>query len=208
MSRLDAAWQRCFDDIGGSRPPPCTFDELKARYSEPPRAYHTLQHLEECFGWFAQVRDLVRSPGAVAFALFYHDAIYDTHASDNEARSAALACEVLNEYVGGDSDPDEVEALIMATKHDAVAADQDARVLVDIDLSILGAERARFDEYERQVRQEYVWVEDKAFREGRSRILRAFLDRPVLYNMVFFRDRLELRARENLKRSLAALAHQ
>jgi len=208
MNRLEAAWERCFDDIGGSQPPPCAFNELKARYSEPPRAYHTLQHLEECFGWFEQVRDLVRSPGAVAFALFYHDAIYDTHASDNEAQSAALARMVLNEYVQGDSDPHEVTALIMATKHDALAADQDARVLVDIDLSILGAERARFDEYESQVRQEYAWVEDRAFREGRTRILIQFLARPVIYNTPFFRERLEAQAQENLKRSMAALAHQ
>ena len=207
MSQLDVAWERCFDDLDGSRPPPCTFNELKARYSELPRAHHTLQHLEECFGWFEQARELVRAPGAVAVALFYHDAIYDTHASDNEAQSAALARAVLDEYVASDSDPDVIDALIMATKHDAVAADADARVLVDIDLAILGTEVARCDEYERQVRQEYSWVEERAFREGRGRILREFLARPVLYNTTFFRERLESRARDNLARSLAALVH-
>ncbi len=178
---LDAAWHRCFEDMGGTRPPPSVFAQLQARYSEPQRAYHTLQHLEACFGWFAQARGLTRDPGAVAFALFYHDAIYDTHAADNEARSAQLATQVLSEYVrANDTTADAVTGLILATKHDAVPQDADAQVLVDIDLAILGAAPARFDEYERQVRQEYAWVEAAAFRAGRSRILRHFLDQARL----------------------------
>ena len=152
MSTLERWWRRCFEDIGGSEPPDCVWEELQARYSEPHRAYHTLQHLEECFGWFEQVRALARQPGDIAFALFYHDAIYDTHASDNEAQSAKLAADVLSEYVRGDADAARVSSLIMATTHDAQLKDADACLLVDIDLSILGAEPARFDEYEQQIR--------------------------------------------------------
>lgn len=200
---LESAWVRCFDDLDGSRPPPCAFEELCARYSEPHRAYHTLQHLEECFARFGEARTLTRAPGAVAFALFYHDAIYDTHASDNEAQSAALARGVLDEYVGGNSGA--VEALILATRHDARPADGDAQVLVDIDLSILGAPDARFDEYESQVRFEYSWVAPDAFRDGRSRILEQFLSRPMIYSTAFFREMLEDQARRNLARSLAKL---
>lgn len=206
MSTLERWWRRCFEDIGGSEPPDCVWEELQARYSEPHRAYHTLQHLEECFGWFEQVRALARQPGDIAFALFYHDAIYDTHASDNEAQSAKLAADVLGEYVRGDSDAARVSSLIMATKHDAEPRDADASLLVDIDLSILGAEPARFDEYERQVRFEYEWVPVEQFRARRGQILQQLLARPTLYGMAFFRDRLEAKARQNLARSVAALA--
>src|SRR6185436_10292961 len=125
--------------LGGSKPPSCIFEELQARYSEPHRAYHTLQHLQECFAWFNETRSLMRAPGNVAFALFYHDAIYDTHASNNEARSAALARTILEEYVRCDNDFDAIETLILATRHDVVAQPGDAQLLVDIDLSILGA---------------------------------------------------------------------
>jgi predicted metal-dependent HD superfamily phosphohydrolase len=206
MSTLERWWKRCFEDIGGSEPPDCVWEELQARYSEPQRAYHTLQHLEECFGWFEQVRALGHQPGDIAFALFYHDAIYDTHASDNEAQSAALAADVLGEYVRGDSDAARVSSLIMATKHDAAPKDADACLLVDIDLSILGAEPARFDEYERQIRAEYAWVPAEQFRTRRGEILRQMQARPTLYGMVFFRDRLETKARQNLARSIEALA--
>jgi predicted metal-dependent HD superfamily phosphohydrolase len=135
----------------------------------------------------------------------YHDAVYDTHASDNEALSAELATAVLNDYVRGDSEPDRIISLILATKHDAVPVSEDAKLLTDIDLSILGAAPARFDEYERQVRKEYEWVEKEAFREGGSRILAQFLARPAIYNCSFFHERLETSARNNLERSLARL---
>lgn len=102
MGILEAAWVQCFVDLDTSHPPACAFDEMHARYSEPHRAYHTLQHLEECMAWVGQVRNLLHEPGEVAFALFYHDVIYDTHASDNEARSADLALDVLGEYTGVD----------------------------------------------------------------------------------------------------------
>jgi predicted metal-dependent HD superfamily phosphohydrolase len=203
---IEEHWRRCFDDLGGSPPPPCVFEDLQARYCEPGRAYHTRQHLDECFAWFGQARSMMHAPGRIAFALFYHDAIYDTRAADNEARSAALACDVLSEYArANDGDADAVAALILATKHDAVPGGGDAQVLVDIDLSILGAAVPRFDEYERQVRREYHWVEAEAFRTGRARILRQFLDRPAIYNTAFFRARLEAAARDNLARSLRAL---
>jgi hypothetical protein len=47
-----------------------------------------------------------------------------------------------------------VHQLIMATCHAALPTTPDQALLVDIDLSILGADSERFDEYEVQVRQE------------------------------------------------------
>jgi predicted metal-dependent HD superfamily phosphohydrolase len=208
MSLLEAAWMQCFQDMGGSQPPPCIFEELRARYDEPHRAYHTLQHLEECLSWFAQTRPLFRHPGEVAFALFYHDAIYDTHAQDNEKRSAELANDVIGEYVRGNANADQVNGLIMATTHDASPADPDAQLLVDIDLSILGASSARFGEYELQIRKEFDWVDRIAFRDGRRKVLAHFLDRAAIYSTPFFQERLEKQARDNLAHSIELLDAQ
>jgi predicted metal-dependent HD superfamily phosphohydrolase len=93
----------------------------------------------------------------------------------------------------------------MATRHDAVPGDIDAQVLVDIDLSILGAEEKRFDEYERQVREEYGWVPEPIYRDKRKAILESFLARATIYNTARFIERYEPRARANLARSLARL---
>ena len=65
--------------------------------------------------------------------------------------------------------------------------------------------RPRFDEYELQIRREYGWVPDNAFREARSKILRSLLERPSVYATPTMRQRCEAQARANLERSLARL---
>jgi predicted metal-dependent HD superfamily phosphohydrolase len=199
-------WQSCFSALSLSQPADTEFTNLIQRYSEPHRAYHTTQHLDECFHAFEAVRGLTQSPGAVGIAVFYHDAIYDTHAHDNEERSAELARQVLAGVGAGEPIQSYVTDLILVTRHAARPQTPDQQLVVDIDLSILGAAQERFDEYERQVRQEYSWVNDTIFRSVRSSILQEFLARPTIYSTTSFRDRLEHPARENLKRSIAALA--
>ena len=198
-------WQSCFSLLRLAMPPDAEFDRLIARYSEPHRAYHTVQHLEECFLEYGGARGLAQSPCEVGLALFFHDAIYDTHAHDNEEKSAALALRVLADARADERLQTYVGDLILVTRHAAMPETPDQQLVVDIDLSILGAPQARFDEYERQVRQEYAWVDETIFRSVRSRILQEFLARPVIYSTASFRHRLEHRARENLKRSIAAL---
>lgn len=70
-----------------------------------------------------------------------------------------------------------VRALIMATCHDAEPEGDDARRLVDIDLAILGADPARFAEYDAQVREEYRWVPDWLYRRKHREVLAGFLAR-------------------------------
>ncbi|MBI3676215.1 MAG: N-methyl-D-aspartate receptor NMDAR2C subunit [Proteobacteria bacterium] len=206
MTNLRAFWDRCFEDLEVSQPPPCAFDELRARYSEPHRAYHTLQHLDECFALFETARPLMKEPGVVAVTLFYHDAIYDTHRSDNEEKSADLAEAMLDEYCALSHETSaQIRDAILATKHNVRPTPGDCEAVVDIDLSILGALPARFDEYETQVRREYAWVSDDDFRTGRTKILREFVARQPLYRADLFKVQFEARARDNLMRSLRAL---
>ena len=81
---------------------------------------------------------------------------------------------------------------------------RDAELLIDIDLSILGAEQARFDEYERQVHAEYAFVPDEVRLPRRRAILQRFLDREAIYATPRMHALLEARARANLRRSIAA----
>lgn len=173
---------------------------MEERYSEPHRAYHTLQHLEECFALFDQTS--AEHPGEVLLALWFHDAIYDPKRSDNEQKSADWGAEVLAAAGAGAQVLERFKALVMATRHEAQPESADARLLVDIDLSILGAEPQRFDEYEAQVRKEYAHVPDLFFRMARSRILKAFLARPSIYSTASFKERFEAQARTNLRRSV------
>jgi predicted metal-dependent HD superfamily phosphohydrolase len=165
-----------------------------------------VQHLEECCEQFGRARSLAVDPGAVQLALWFHDAIYDTRRPDNEQESAAWAVRVLTGVGAPTPLQDSVSGMILATKHHATPDSPDAALTVDIDLSILGAPQPRFDEYEAQVRHEYSWVPEAAFRGARAKILREFLARSRIYSTDFFYDRFEVPARANLQRSLVRLS--
>ena len=200
---LRANWSSAWHALGVASPGDALCDELQRRYAEPQRHYHTMQHLGECLAWFEREKALAEHPGEVALALWFHDAIYDVHAHDNEARSADWAREALLD-AGADSDAvGRVHALVMATRHDAVPEGRDAELLIDIDLSILGAERRRFDEYERQVQAEYAFVPDEVRLPRRRAILQRFLDRKAIYATARMHALLEAQARANLKRSIS-----
>ena len=78
--------------------------------------------------------------------------------------------------------------------------------MTDIDLSILGREVKRFDEYEHQIRQEYAWVPELTFIEGRFAVLKKFLERESIYATDFFRQKYEAQARANMTRALRRLS--
>jgi predicted metal-dependent HD superfamily phosphohydrolase len=71
------------------------FDLLVAAYSAPDRHYHNLEHLAEMFRVAARLTLITDDPSAVQLAVWFHDAVYDPRASDNEARSADLAATLL-----------------------------------------------------------------------------------------------------------------
>jgi len=197
-------WRAAWIDLG-ARPRDALHAELVARYAEPGRFYHTSQHLGECFAAFDAAAHLAERPAEIVVALWFHDAVYDTRAQDNEEQSARWAQRELIDGGATNEVAERVADLVLATRHAAVPDGADAKLLVDVDLSILGAPEARFAEYERQVRQEYGWVPEEAFHRGRSQVLRSFLERGAIYGTTWFAERLEAKARANLERSIRAL---
>jgi predicted metal-dependent HD superfamily phosphohydrolase len=176
-------------------------DRLIARYSEPGRRYHTVQHLSECLATFESAAHLAQRVAEVEAGLWFHDAVYELRRADNEEQSARLALDVLSKASVSSEVASRVAALVLATKHTAVPQAPDEQLLVDIDLSILGASKSRFAEYERQFREEYTFVPEAVFREKRQAILRAFIARPSIYGTEYFRGLLEHQARVNLAAS-------
>lgn len=201
IDRWHAAWQSL-----GTVAPEGLLAKLQESYAEPHRAYHTLQHIQECLAQFDEVRRLADHPEEIEIALWFHDAIYNPHRSNNETLSAEWAREAILQGGAEPGAAERVHDLIIVTQHEAEPAGNDACLLVDVDLSILGAEPGRFDKYEQQVREEYRWVPESMFRKSRGKILRGFLDRQYIYRTDHFADRLERQARTNLARSLARLA--
>jgi len=198
-------WLKFWAAAGASGGPEPEWRALSARYAEPHRAYHTLEHIAHCLDEFDEARAQAADPVAVEMALWYHDAVYDPRAKDNEARSADLARRAAAAMGLAPEGGERVAALILVSAHTELAGDPDAGLFADIDLSILGRPSAIFAEYERRVRREYAWVPEVAFRAGRSAILKSFLERPSIYATSHFRRKYEEMARLNLTVSLKQL---
>jgi predicted metal-dependent HD superfamily phosphohydrolase len=184
--------------------------ELSALYRAQDRHYHNLAHIDAMLALAGDYRGSLGDPEAVEAAIWFHDAIYDSKAKDNEAQSADLA----EKKLAGRADPsrlNRISAMIVATAthqvppFDDATATRDASLFLDMDLSILGAAPDAFDAYERAVRREYAWVEEPMWRAGRSAVLKSFLARPHIFHTEEFRQRFESQARDNMARSLAAL---
>lgn len=181
---------------------------LEAAYAEPHRRYHTRRHIEQCLTLLDEVPDLMDSERQVlTYAIWWHDAVYDPMAKDNEAQSAQMALRDLRAFDVSIHAREEVARLIRLTAgHKAEAEDRLGELLVSIDLAILGAAPADYDAYAEAVRAEYAHVPEEAWRRGRPAVLTSFLEAEVIYPDPDLRRRFETQARENLAREIAALA--
>jgi predicted metal-dependent HD superfamily phosphohydrolase len=202
LAAFNDHWQAYWVDLNAKGSGQALMQSVWEAYGEKQRHYHTVQHLEECLSLFEQYQYLAKSPAEIAMAIWFHDAVYDVYAHDNEEQSARWAKTSLIEHGVDISSVHRVVDLILATKHDHEPSDADAILLVDIDLAILGADPARFDEYEQQVRDEYAYVLDAVFYPKRAEILTAFLSRESIYKTPALNSRFEAQARTNLEKAL------
>lgn len=185
---------------------------LRRRYAEPHRAYHGQSHIDAMLAGLKRCQPLLASVDAVELAIWFHDAIYDPAAQDNEARSAALLLTELN----GRADAALLERtarMIQATATHAVPLglppdlERDTALFLDLDLAVLGADPTAYDAYERGIAAEYIPVHGEArFLAGRLAFLKALLGRSRLFLTDESHDRLDTPARTNISRAIEGLA--
>ncbi|GAA3274698.1 hypothetical protein GCM10020218_020720 [Dactylosporangium vinaceum] len=199
MSTLEA-WQLMFpgEAVAGR--------ELLARWSEPHRRYHTLEHLAVVLGVIDEHAHLVDDPDVVRLAAWFHDAVYDIGAPDNEERSALLGSTTAEALGIAPARAAEVARLVRLTAgHHVAPGDRHGALLADADLAILAADPDDYRRYAAAVRQEYAAVPDEVFRPGRATILRALADMPELFRFVPARAAWTARARANLEAEIVTL---
>ena len=177
------------------------FEKLLDAYTESQRAYHTLQHLEECFALFEQVKHALHRQDLVQLMIWFHDVVYDPRAKDNELQSAEYAKRVLTQFFTVD-DIEYIRQGILATATHDAGQIIDYQYLMDIDLAILGTEPQRFTRYEQQIRDEYRFVEEWVYVQKRAAVLSHFLAQIPLYKTAYFQQLFEDQAKHNLKRAL------
>ena len=201
VERFRTLWGRMAPAGGGLE----VGGRVLAAYEEPHRHYHGVEHLRDCLSQLDAAPATRADRDLAETALWFHDAVYDPRASDNEARSAEWAERALSDAGAPEPRAREVGRLIRLTDHARPPGDPAGALVCDVDLSVLGRPTAEFDEYERRVRAEYDWVPEPLSREARATILTWLLAREPLYGSEHFRSLYEKAARRNLERSLGRL---
>ena len=179
------------------------WDELHAVYTQPWRAYHNLAHIDDCLLMLSLYFDLDEESIAdeIEAAIWFHDAIYEVGATDNEERSAQLARKCLTSLGAPADFIERVAELIITTDHQRPARDAAARLLCDIDLSILGRHADVYDRYAGQIAVEVGLPEDE-FMPHRQTFLRNMLSKEHIFHTDRFRQEYEIAARANMRREL------
>jgi len=172
-------WSSLMSNLGFSENTD-TYTDLKRRYNENHRKYHNVAHIESVLIEFGKTRYIAENNSSVELALWFHDAIYNTFSKSNEKESADLAVSFISSNSG-------------------------TRLIVDIDLSILGTAESRYEEFETAIRKEYKYVPWFIFKRKRIELLQYFLDRESIYSQEYYIDSLEKQARVNIKNAIAKL---
>jgi predicted metal-dependent HD superfamily phosphohydrolase len=213
MSDLEALAARFADALRAARAPvdspdPAPYaDDLLTRWQEPQRRYHTLKHLAAVLDHIDVLEKHAADPDVVRLAAWFHDAVYLPERSENEERSARLAERALPEAGLSAAKTTEVARLVRLTvTHAPAGDDRDGQVLCDADLAILASPPSAYAAYTAAVREEYHFVPNEAFREGRSAILRQLLDLPRLFHTPHGEREWEATARYNLRSELEMLS--
>jgi predicted metal-dependent HD superfamily phosphohydrolase len=178
--------------------------DLVARWSEPQRRYHTLAHLAAVL---AALDDLAAAgerfqDEQVRLAAWFHDAVYDPTRTDNEARSAQLAVDVLGP---GPVAQEAARLVLLTAGHQVRPGDANGAALCDADLAVLGGSPSEYQSYRDAVRAEYAHVPEPAYRQGRSNVLRSLLGHGAIFHTAHGAQRWEEQARRNLAEELKSL---
>ncbi len=182
-----------------------TYDVLVGLYAQPHRRYHNLTHVKNCLDELDDYPYHYHKP-TVHLAVWFHDAIYEIAANNNEEKSAELADTFLQESSSKNKRVYDlfspiVRDLIMATKHTSCRYSPEEALIVDVDLSILGKDWNTYRAYETTIRLENANYSDDVFIPRRIAFLESLLKKERIFSTHFFHSKYDVSARKNMERS-------
>ncbi|MFK7796744.1 MAG: hypothetical protein AB8E82_04765 [Aureispira sp.] len=175
-------------------------------HEEPHRYYHNLSHLYNLLSLVEHFKGHIQQPRLLELVIWYHDSVYDPASKKNEAASAQLAVQVWQSYLD-EATLQQLETYILSTtKHFPQTKEEDERLFLDLDLSILAAEPMIYQAYSKAIEQEYTTIYPlELYQKGRQQVLKAFLERPNIYYSTLFAEHYEAAARANLTAELKVM---
>jgi predicted metal-dependent HD superfamily phosphohydrolase len=201
---LAREWATLLARVGAAGDVAATGERLLARWREPHRRYHNLDHLSAVLRRIDDLASHAADPDAVRLAAWYHDAVYRGSGTDEHASAALAADELAARRLDATVVAEVVRLVELTATHDPPPGDRNGEVLCDADLAVLASAAEEYDAYAAAVRAEYRHVADAAFAAARVHLLRSLLSRPTLFRTPYGLRRWEVSARANLRRELAS----
>ncbi|MCF7834597.1 pantetheine-phosphate adenylyltransferase [Candidatus Gracilibacteria bacterium] len=179
------------------------FKDIQSLYFQNENFYHHRLHIISCLNDFYEIRNISENPDALELAIIFHDIVYIPGASDNEEKSAELADKYLSNLGYDANFIAQVKHLIMMTKHDKVPQTMDEKIIIDIDLAILGKDNKFYKRYISNIREEYKrnipGLTNVKFNQGRLAFLEDFSNRENIYHTPYFQNKYGNQVKENLE---------
>ncbi len=182
------------------------YDAALPLYQSDQRVFHNEVHLSTGFYILQRLLSEGEDIQDVHFAAWcFHDAVYEIGASDNEEMSA-LFFEQMNKTAGFGFDKNEVDmikTIILDTKTHTPSIEE-SKIVLDVDMFILGSKYDDFVLYREQIREEYsAQYSNEEIKEGTKLFLDDLLTKksPIFHSEQFFK--YEEQAKENARRYLA-----
>ena len=179
-----------------------TFAIIAKMYGQDWRRYHTLFHSKRMLDEMHSVRDMLKNPYLVEFAIFLHDIVYVVGRKDNEKMCGKLARSWLKEMRAPSLVIRRIVRLIVvATKHpksEKVRLTNDEKFMSDFDLLGFSLLWPEVVEYSKNVRREYSMYEDMEFIRGHHDFLHTLMYSGPIYKTKHFNTQYEIVAQENI----------
>jgi len=183
------------------------FQEISYQYNSPKRFYHNFMHINEMLDELTEFRNEIGNYEDLLFSIIYHDVIYNAKLSDNEEKSAEFARKQLEIIKYPNKNINKVENLIISTKkHQAFDSTFDSKLLLDLDLMILGSSDTNYFAYAEKIRNEYNFVPLFLYRKKRKEVMQRFLETERIYLTDYFYSNFEKQARNNIKQEILRLS--
>lgn len=173
------------------------YNSFRKQYSESHRAYHTWKHIEQGWNELNEVRPYFKDPCEAEFAWYFHDFIYIPKNKDNEQQSARIARDNCFLLKLDENFQQKVSDLIIGS---LAPETPDQKLFHDVDYSILGQNRKKYNQYIAGIRTEYAGFPHSARRD----FLEATLQKNIFYTNIF-REKYEKQARANIAQEIALL---
>jgi predicted metal-dependent HD superfamily phosphohydrolase len=188
--------------------------ELKKKYEEPHRFYHTWEHVVELLnGLFerACATDMPQEEmAALGVAVLFHDSVYDvsrTYYRDNEIHSAEYAKRALSSRGVEGRRVENAYRLIRETAHTGgeKPTERLSMILHDLDMSVLGSSPERYALYVSDIIAEFGIYPGREFAKARLELLNAWIADEDLFVTEYGKRRFLSQARKNMESEVAGI---